>query len=150
VNPTYKHTQIGYVILLSMGVGIIVVAQLPSPYAARQALAATLALIALLFGTLTVEVSAGRLHWMFGLGWFRKSVSLFDIASVEPIRTSFWWGWGIHLTPKGWLYNVSGWRAVHIRLKNGREFMLGTDEPEALIAALLPFIRQQEREHRSA
>ncbi len=43
---------------------------------------------------------------------------------------------GIHLTPEGWLYNVSGFRAVAVRLKSGKRFLLGTDEPERLCQAI--------------
>jgi hypothetical protein len=46
---------------------------------------------------------------------------------------------GIHLTPYGWLYNVSGLDAVAIRLRNGRKFALGTDDPYRLTAAIRRF-----------
>jgi len=45
-------------------------------------------------------------------------------------------GWGVHLTPCGWLYNVSGLDAVAITLRDGRKFALGTDDPHGLLAAL--------------
>ena len=45
-------------------------------------------------------------------------------------------GWGIHLSRFGWLYNVSGFDAVAITLVSGKRFALGTDEPQALLAAL--------------
>ena len=48
----------------------------------------------------------------------------------------WWYGWGIHLTPYGWLYNVSGWDAVAITLRNGRRVSLGTDQPNELCAAI--------------
>jgi hypothetical protein len=43
---------------------------------------------------------------------------------------------GIHLTPCGWLYNVSGFDAVAITLRDGRKFALGTDDPHGLVAAI--------------
>ena len=43
---------------------------------------------------------------------------------------------GSHLTPYGWLYNVSGWDAVAITLRNGRKFSLGTDDPQGLTEAI--------------
>ena len=46
------------------------------------------------------------------------------------------YGWGIHLTPRGGLYNVSGFRAVAVRLKGGKRFLLGTDEPERVCEAI--------------
>jgi hypothetical protein len=63
-------------------------------------------------------------------------VPLADITRVAPTRTTFLEGWGIHRTRRGWLYNLAGRDAVHIVRADGREFMLGTDEPRRLVAAL--------------
>ena len=76
---------------------------------------------------------AGR---RFGPGLIRKQVSLDMIVSVEPVRTNVIESWGIHQSRFGWLYNVSGFDAVAIRMKNGQHFALGTDEPEQLAARL--------------
>ena len=74
------------------------------------------------------------LSWQMGL--ICKKVPLAEIAECEPIRIRWWYGWGIHLTPYGWLYNVSGLDAVAITLRDGRKFALGTDDPEGLVAAI--------------
>jgi hypothetical protein len=71
-----------------------------------------------------------------GIGIIRKSVPVVDIAACEPIRIKWWYGWGIHLTPHGWLYNVSGFDAVAISLRDGRKFALGTDDPDELVDAI--------------
>ena len=89
-----------------------------------------------LFHSLTIEIIGGELHWRFGPGLIRKWVALDMIVSAEPVRTNVIEGWGIHLSRFGWLYNVSGFDAVAIRMKNGQHFALGTDEPEALCRAL--------------
>ena len=47
--------------------------------------------------------------------------------------------WLGHLTPYGWLYNVSGLDAVAITLRDGRKFALGTDDPEGLVTAIRRF-----------
>lgn len=88
------------------------------------------------FSQLTTRVDGGRLMWWFGPGIWRKSVAVADIATVESVRNPWWWGWGIHLTPRGWLYNVSGCSAVEVTLNTGRRFRLGTDEPDALAQAI--------------
>ena len=72
----------------------------------------------------------------FGPGWPRKTVRLADIAAAEVTRTTFLEGWGVHRTRRGWLYNVSGFDAVLLRLANGRTLMVGTDEPRRLKAAI--------------
>ncbi len=98
--------------------------------------AAVLGIGVVLFSTLTIAIEKGTLRATFGPGLIRKKVKLADIATVRPIPIRWWYGWGIHLTPHGWLYNVSGWKAVEITLRNGRRFCLGTDEPENLLKAI--------------
>lgn len=135
----YQHTQTGsmimYVLLIPALIALVIAVALPG---ARVALipAVILLLSALLFWNLTIEIDHETLRASFGLGLISKKVRLADIASCEPIRIRWWYGWGIHLTPYGWLYNVSGWDAVVITLRNGRRFSLGTDDPQGLTAAI--------------
>ena len=133
---TYEHTQSGTIILVSVAVGYLVFLAVAAVVPAVIVAPALLLILALLFRSLTIEISDTNLIWYFGWGWPRRKVPLADIASVEPVRISFWNGWGVHYTPRGWLYNVSGLRAVAIKLRNGKQFCLGTDEPEELAAIL--------------
>jgi hypothetical protein len=89
-----------------------------------------------LFSSLTVEVDGEELRHFFGPGFWKKSYLLIDIQSVKQVRNSWWYGWGIRLTPHGWLYNVSGLEAVEVRLPKGRTFRIGTNDPEGLCTAL--------------
>jgi hypothetical protein len=70
------------------------------------------------------------------MGLICKKIPLAEIAACEPIRIRWWYGWGIHLTPYGWLYNISGFDAVAIKLRDGRKFALGTDDPDGLAEAI--------------
>ena len=76
------------------------------------------------------------LRFKFGPGVFYKEFLLTDIEDCEVVRNPWYYGWGIRLTPHGWLYNVSGFSAVQIRLKNGEKFRLGTDTPQELCQAI--------------
>lgn len=98
--------------------------------------AALLLTLAVVFSSLTIAVADGFLKWQFGPGLIRKRVALDEIVNAETARTKFWEGWGIHLTTRGWLYNISGYDAVHVRMKTGKQFMLGTDQPEQLTQAI--------------
>ena len=82
-----------------------------------------------LFYKLRITIEDETLCASFGPGIIRKRVRLAEIVGCEPIRIRWWYGWGIHLTPFGWLYNVSGFDAVAITLRDGRKFALGTDDP---------------------
>ena len=136
---TYKHRQIGYVIQVSMCIAAVFAAGI-SCCTARPlipwALSVICVLTVFLFGSLTIEITDKKLKWSFGIGLVRKNIDMANVTSVEPVKNPWLYGWGIHLTPHGWLYNVSGWEAVQIRLKNGKQFRLGTDEPEALAGAI--------------
>lgn len=140
----YKHTQIGYAVLapLLAGLwGLLAGILAAGPHPVLLALSAVLLACIVAFATLTVEVRDGALSWRFGLGVGRKSIVLSHIETAVPVRNVWSYGWGIRLTPHGWLYNVSGLGAVEIVLRSGERFRLGSDEPEALAVGVW-------REHR--
>jgi hypothetical protein len=98
--------------------------------------AVALIVLSAFFSRLTITIEGGFLRAAFGPGLTVKNVALSEIASCEPIRIRWWYGWGIHLSPYGWLYNVAGWDAVAITLRDGRKFALGTDDPQGLTDAI--------------
>ena len=100
-----------------------------------------LAILAVLFGTLTAVIRDDTLEIRFGPGPIRKRFSLRDIESCQAVRNHWYWGWGIRLTPHGWLYNVSGLDAVEIRMKTGKKYRIGTDVPRKLERAILESLR---------
>jgi hypothetical protein len=100
-------------------------------------------IVALLFYDLTVEIDATHLSFRFGVGLIRQRIPLAEIVAVTPVRNSWLYGWGIHRTPHGWLYNVSGWEAVEITLTSGKRLRLGTDEPRRLTQVLLAATRER-------
>jgi hypothetical protein len=139
----YRHTQTArLIIVLFAAIGLIPAAALIGVIPSKDARGINLAVLALLLlagwllSSLTITVDRERLAWRFGPGLIRKSVPVGEIAQAERARASWIWGWGIHWTPRGWLYNVSGFDAVQIRLADGKQFLLGTDDPDGLLAAL--------------
>jgi hypothetical protein len=137
----YQHTQIGHVIIWSLFVAAVLFAINAtfgsSPHRGSLLVVSVVLLITLaLFYKLTITINEETLLASFGIGMIRKRVSVAEIAAWEPIRIRWWFGWGIHLTPYGWLYNVSGFDAVAIKLRSGRKFALGTDDPQGLAAAI--------------
>lgn len=136
----YRHTQAGTVILVSMwGAALVlclVVALVPGiPEPPRVVFTAAVVILLLggyLFGSLTVIVRDDVVEIRFGPGLIRKRYALSEFVQVSVVRNSWIYGWGIHLIPKGWLYNVSGLDAVELVRENGRRVRIGTDEPELL------------------
>lgn len=90
--------------------------------------------VLLSFATLTVSIDENHIGIKFGYGIFKKKFSLAEIVSVKIVKNHWYYGWGIRLWlwPKMWIYNVSGFDAVEIVLKNGKVYRIGTDVPEEL------------------
>ncbi len=138
----YRHRQSSRLLpaaTLVMVIAVVVAAlsgQKPAIFASLAVGAVVLALVTLCFSSLTVEVDAGELTWFFGSGIWRKRIVRADIASANVVRNPWWYGFGIHRTPRGWLYNVGGLDAVEIVLVDGRTLRIGSDEPDALAQVL--------------
>lgn len=137
----YAHTQIGHVIIWSLLPFIVLAGSggfVGLPAHRQPPLLVLIILVGalLLFYKLKINIEDETLCASFGIGIIRKKVRLAEIAGCEPIRIRWWYGWGIHLTPYGWLYNVSGLDAVAITLRDGRKFALGTDDPRGLTEAI--------------
>ncbi len=135
----YRHTQTGTVILVSLGAAMAVFLGLFISlgwHPGGIAVLCILAVVAVLFGSLTVSVGDGWLACRFGPGLFRKRWALAEIRSATVVRNPWYYGWGIHLTPRGWLYNVSGLGAVELVLASGKKARIGSDEPEKLAEAI--------------
>ncbi len=151
----YKHTQIGYLMLAVMIIVLIlftriyIIASTEPPSAdsgtnfAFTALMALILFIIASFGSLQVSIDETYLKIKFGYGIFQKKFSLNDIMSAKTVKNHWYYGWGIRwwLWPKMWIYNVSGFNAVEIKLKNGKTYRIGTDEPKKLEQAIISSIK---------
>lgn len=95
---------------------------------------------ALLFHSLTVRVSPDNIALSFGIGLIKKRFAVADIQQCNVVKNRWFYGWGIRITPHGWLYNVSGWDAVELEFHNGRKTRVGTDDAHRLQAAIQSMI----------
>jgi hypothetical protein len=147
---TYKHAQIGYLMLIITLVVLVFFAWLQITARAETpsydsgtnfAITAIMALILFIlasFSTLAVTIDEQFLKIRFGWGIFRKEFPLNDIATVRKVKNHWYYGWGIRLWlwPKMWIFNVSGFDAIELTMKNGKIYRIGTDEPEKLETAI--------------
>ena len=90
------------------------------------------------WGRLVVRVEPEALEVRF-TPFVRRRVPLGEISSWQvvtyrPVRD--YGGWGIRWRPGGWAYTVSGDRGVRVRLKDGREILVGSRRPEELADAI--------------
>jgi len=139
VIKRYKHTQVGYFITITIvaamvAIGIIMV-NTGVNWIATTVLV-VLAVVVVLFHSLTVVISGEELVVQFGLGVIRKRFKLNEIESCQAVRIPWYYGWGIRLTPQGMVFRVSGFHAVQIRLITGKEYLIGTDVPQELEEAI--------------
>lgn len=139
MKESYKHTQVGYAVLALISAIIVLLVLLmvflaPSWIAIGVLLVLAKSLV--FFPTMTVTVDADAVAIRYGPGLIRKRFLLKDIESCRAVRNPWYYGWGLRLTPRGWLYNVSGLGAVELQMLNGRFYRIGTDEPQALETAV--------------
>ena len=144
----YKHTQIGKLIIIVLLL-IILDFGFIFKYAGAELNSTIIFLMSLVlfivfsFTTLNVMINKNYLKIKFGYGIFRKKFSLQEITSAKAVKNHWYYGWGIRwwLWPKMWIYNVSGFDAVEIKMKNNKIFRIGTDEPQVLESAIKQAIK---------
>ncbi|MBN2428226.1 MAG: hypothetical protein JXK94_07820 [Deltaproteobacteria bacterium] len=146
----YYHQQFGKTLVSILGGGaifcLLMMVMLSSQASITLLLVSALLLVgAILFSSLTIAVDGTHLRWSFGPGLIHNQVPLDTIVDVAVTTTSLLEGWGIHLTRRGWHYSVSGNQAVVIRLKTGKRFLLGSDEPEKLASILQEHIPEEKK-----
>ena len=142
----YKHTQTGHLIIfvflaLALYFGFILTKT--GLYFAVLAIMVFVMLVLISFATLNVVIDEKELKIKFGYGIFKTRFVLKDIVSAKTVKNRWYYGWGIRLVlwPRMWVYNVSGFDAVEIKLKNGKIYRIGTDEPKKLEQMLLQAIK---------
>jgi hypothetical protein len=133
----YQHTQTAPNIVIALSISTLALMIGAITFRPLLLLVPVMLLAAWLFHSLTIEIKEGELRWRFGPGWIHRRIALTDIVSARAVRTNVFEGWGVHYSRFGWLYNVAGFDAVAIVLRNGRRLCLGSDEPEVLVAKLL-------------
>lgn len=140
MKPLYRHRQSGPALqsaLVCSSAGTLVLGLITGGAFIVLPAAVLLAVASWACSSLTVEVSPDELTWFFGPGLFRRHVFRDEILKASPARNKWWWGWGIHLTSRGWLYNVAGLEAVEIVLSDGKTFRIGSDDVSGLTRALI-------------
>lgn len=147
---SYKHTQIGYLMLvvtlavlaLFAWAYITARAEPPSYYSGTNFLITAIMVLILFilasFATLTASIDENYLRIKFGYGIFARRFALNQIASIRAVKNHWYYGWGIRLWfwPYMWIFNVSGFDAVEIIMRNGKIYRIGTDIPSGLEAAI--------------
>ena len=92
-----------------------------------------------MFYRMVVRIEEGVIKIIYGIGLIRKKIKPERIISIESFKVPWYWGMGIRMTPKGWLYSLNSLRSVLIKFnKKGKKksVLIGTPDPEQLKRAL--------------
>ena len=152
MNERYRHTQIGWtliVLVVAVVLAELTIVAFSSPQstlalALSGALVAVVAVMLTLFSTLTVVVDDRTVSLGFGFGLLRREVMLADVTAARKVRNHWYAGWGVRIIPRGRLYNVGGLDAVELEMDYGRVVRVGTDQPDALLAAVKAALEAKE------
>ena len=144
MNERDSHTQIGWtliVLVVAVVLADLSIVAFSSPRSALTlaisgALVAIVAVTLALFSTLSVVVDDRAVRLWLGFGSLRREVMLADVTAARRVRNHWYAGWGVRIIPGGRLYNVGGVAAVELEMDNGRVVRVGTDQPDALLAAV--------------
>ena len=135
----YEHTQVGYLIIVTIVAAMIAVGILLASVDLNWIAIGVLVVLAValaLFSSLTVVIWEEELEVRLGPGVIRKRFKLNEIESYQVVKNPWYYGWGIRLTPHGILFRVSGFHAVEINLRTGQKYLIGTDVPQELKEAI--------------
>ena len=139
----YRHTQFGFWLVVFTGFIWVVIAVNHLVAAGRLGSGAfvvsscILALIVIVFSSMTVRVAAETVEWNLAFGIFPQRTRIAEIASTRPVTLSWFAGLGIRTKNfRDWAWIISGRSAVVITMTDGRFVALGTDDTTGLLAAI--------------
>lgn len=91
-------------------------------------------LVLALFLTMKMETTIDQNHLnLIFFPFIKKSISWNEVKSAKVIDYGFVGGWGIRKGTKyGPVYNMKGSKGLAIELKNGKRFLIGTQQGEKL------------------
>jgi len=95
----------------------------------------------LTFYKLTIIVDNTTVSFKLGIGLLGKSYEISEIKSCKPVKNLWIYGVGIRKLPNGWLYNVSGLKAIELRFKDSTKVIrIGTDRPDEIAEVIKDLI----------
>jgi hypothetical protein len=138
---TKKYTQFGtfsvaiMLPLLLLFTGLLIksgVTNSPEFYI-NALLVLTFIICLLIFYKLTIIVNKTNVSFKLGIGLIGKSYNISNLKSCRPVTNSPFYGIGIRMLPDGWLYNVTGLKAIELQFRNKKSVVrVGTNRPEEI------------------
>lgn len=102
-----------------------------------------LSAVLLLVYRITITIGEQYVSFKMGIGLINKKYPISDIKSVEIVKNNWMYGWGIRVISGGWLYNVSGFKAIELRFHSSDKVIrIGTDKPEEVAEEIRSLIKK--------
>lgn len=87
----------------------------------------------LIFYQLTIIIDDTYVSFKLGIGIVGKSYKISDLKSCRAVTNSALNGIGIRRLSNGWLYNVSGLKAIELQFNNKKSVVrIGTNKPDEI------------------
>lgn len=142
----YKHSQVGYLIIFVLIAVALLFGSIMTQAGFNSIILVPMVFILFIlasFASLKVMIDENYLQIKFGYGIYKKRFMLREIISAKTVKNHWYYGWGIRVWfwPYMWIFNVSGFDAVEIKMKNGKTYRIGTDEPTNLERAIIQAIK---------
>lgn len=146
---TKKYTQPGTFSIISIGSALILCIVIMiitglndlAPVGIMGFVVMTLLICLLIFYKLTITIDNTCIRFSMGTGLIAKKYLISDIQSCKSVSNNLIYGIGIRKIPKGWLYNVSGLKAIEIKFKNSKSVIrIGTDHPDEIAGIISKMI----------
>jgi len=103
----------------------------PIPLMATVLSTLALFIVILLFYKLTIRIDEKSISAAFGIGLIKKTILLnnLEFSSIEEIKTPWYYGIGLRITPQGILYNTKPGSAIKLKSTiGGKTVLIGTDD----------------------
>jgi multisubunit Na+/H+ antiporter MnhB subunit len=136
-----KYTQFGIFSMIGIGSAIVlcsvimIIAGLNNiaPIEIMGVVILPLVFFLLTFYKLTITIDDTYIQFSLGIGLIAKKYLISDIQNCKSVSNNPMYGVGIRKIPKGWLYNVTGLKAIEIRFKNSKSIVrIGTNRPDEI------------------
>jgi len=98
----------------------------------------------LTFYQLTIIIDNSHVSFKLGIGLIQKSYKISDIKACRPVTNSVLSGIGIRMLTNGWLYNVSGFKAIELQFNNKKSVVrIGTNKPDEISSLIQNLISNE-------
>jgi len=129
-----QRTQFGWVFLAVIIAILAFVAYQKQDTSTIIVLVAFSTILLLLFYKLTIKVTEEYVQFSLGIGLISGKYKLENISHCKSLNY-IPFGWGIRLRPGLILFNISGTKAIELKINNRkRKIWIGTNCPEEIAA----------------